>query len=120
MEKFFLLIRDDIDKLRNMSPEEYDRCIRIMSGWGESLADSGNFIMSEPLKAIGRYVKQDVVASDGPFIEAKEAVSGYFMINAENLEQAAAIAQTCPMVMSGELAIEVRPIILFENGNWLR
>ena len=120
MEKFLLLIREDAERLKGMSPEEFDRCIRVMSGWSESLADSGNFIMSEPLKMTGRIVRQDYVASDGPFIEAKEAVSGYYLINAENLEQASAIAQTCPLVMSGQLGIEVRPIILLENGNWKR
>jgi hypothetical protein len=68
------------------------------------------------LKMKGRYVGRDTVLSDGPFIEAQEAVSGYFLIRAENLEQAAAIAQTCPFVLTGRMAIEVRPIILFENG----
>lgn len=116
MEKFLLLIREDYAQRAKQTQEEFDACIRIMSGWAESLAEAGNFIASEPLNIGGRYVGRDTVMSDGPFIEAKEAVTGYFLIRAENLEQAAAIAQTCPFVLSGRLAIEVRPIILFENG----
>jgi hypothetical protein len=116
MEKFLLLIREEVERRVKMSQEEFDRCIRVMSAWSESLAESGIFIGSEPLKMTGRYVGRDTIVSDGPFIEAKEAVSGYYLIRAENLEQAAAIAQTCPFVLSGRLAIEVRPIILFENG----
>jgi hypothetical protein len=38
-------------------------------------------------------------------------VSGYYLIWAENLEGAAAIAQTCPYVQTGRMAIEVRPIM---------
>jgi hypothetical protein len=116
MEKFLLLIREEVEQRVNMSQDEFDSCIRIMSGWAESLAEAGNFISSEPLKMKGRYVGRDMVLSDGPFIEAKEAVSGYFLIRAENLEQAAAIAQTCPFVLAGRMAIEVRPIILFDHG----
>ncbi|HUB59136.1 MAG TPA: YciI family protein [Puia sp.] len=116
MEKFLLLIREDFEQRAKQTQEEFDSCIRIMSSWAESLAEAGNFISSEPLHTAGRYVGRDMVMSDGPFIEAKEAVTGYFLIRAENLEQAAAIAQTCPFVLSGRLAIEVRPIILFENG----
>jgi hypothetical protein len=116
MEKFLLLIREDFEQRARQTQEEFDSCIRIMSGWAESLAEAGNFISSEPLRPAARYVGRDTVISDGPFIEAKEAVSGYFLIRAENLEQAAAIAQTCPFVLTGRMAIEVRPIILFENG----
>jgi hypothetical protein len=111
MEKFLLLIREEVERLEKMSNEEIDRCIRTMNGWAETLAASGNFISSEPLRTAGRYVGRDMVVSDGPFIEAKEAVSGYYLIRAENLEGAAAIAQTCPFVRTGRMAIEVRPIM---------
>ena len=113
MEKFLLLIREDFEQRTKQTQEEFDSCIRIMSGWAESLAEAGNFISSEPLRPTGRYLGRDMVMSDGPFIEAKEAISGYFLIRAENLEQAAEIAQTCPFVLSGRMTMEVRPVILF-------
>jgi hypothetical protein len=112
MEKFLLLIREDFQRRANQSQEEIDSCCQIMNGWAETLAEAGNFISSEPLRMAGRHIGRDTVISDGPFIEAKEAVSGYFLIRAENLEQAAAIAQTCPFVVTGRMAMEVRPIML--------
>lgn len=115
MEKFLLLIREDAEKRAKQTQEEFDQCIAIMSGWVESLAQGGNFISCEPLQHRGKTVGKDNVISDGPFIEAKEAISGYFLIQAENLEQAASIAQTCPLVLSGRMSMEVRPIILFSN-----
>ena len=115
MEKFLLLIREDAEQREKLTQEEFDQCIQIMSGWVESLAQAGNFISCEPLQHRGKMVGKDNIVSDGPFIEAKEAISGYFLIHAENLEQAASIAQTCPLVLAGRMSMEVRPVILFGN-----
>ena len=60
-----------------------------MTRWIESLAESWNYIGGEPLTITGRYVSRENVVSDGPFIESKEGVSGYMLVNAENLDQAA-------------------------------
>jgi hypothetical protein len=110
MEKFLLLLREDYKVRENMTPEESNKSIQTMLEWIESLAQSGNYVGSEPLNNAGRYVSKDYVLSDGPFIEAKEAISGYMMITAENLEQATAITQTCPLVLNDGVIMEVRPV----------
>ena len=115
MEKFLLLIREDLKVRDQLTPEEFDKSIQVMTLWMESLAQSGNLVSSEPLQKSGKYVSRDYVLSDGPFIEAKEAISGYFLINAENEEQAASIAQTCPLVLNATGVIEVRPIMLLNK-----
>lgn len=112
MEKFMLLIREDLKKLKEVQEDDRDDGVMEMLAWVEHLATTGNYIGGEPLTTAGRYVTKNEVLSDGPFIEAKEGVSGYIMIHAESLEQAAAIAQTCPILMRGELEIEVRPIMV--------
>ena len=111
MEKFMLLIREDLKKLKAYTDEERLSCIQEMTRWVETLAETGNYLGGEPLWPEGRYVTKNEVLSDGPFIEAKEGVSGFISITAESLEQAAALAQTCPLVMRDEMVIEVRPII---------
>ncbi|WP_221392362.1 YciI family protein [Dyadobacter sp. NIV53] len=118
MEKFLLLIREDMEKLKVLPDEEFQACIHRMGQWVEELAETGNYVAAEPLRTIGRYVSKENVLSDGPFIEAKEAISGYFIINAENLEQAAAIAQTCPQVVNGNSVVEVRPILELDEENF--
>ena len=82
-----------------------------MMKWVESLAESGNYAGGEPLVLTGKYVSRENVLSDGPFIEAKEGISGYIFLQAENIEQAASIAQTCPLVMQDKMILEVRPIM---------
>lgn len=111
MEKFLLLIREDLKKLSEVSEDEFNKDLQLMTTWIESLSESGDFGGGEPLLTTGRYVKKDHVLSDGPFLEAKEAISGYLIITAENLDQAASITQTCPLVINDKIAIEVRPIL---------
>lgn len=115
MERFLLIVREDLKKIGKQSVEERFAAGPDMSDWVKSLAESGNYIGGEPLAITGRYVTQNEVLSDGPFIEAKEGISGYDIILAENMNQAVAIAQSCPMVMSGFAIREVRPVQPFPN-----
>ena len=117
MEKFILIIREDLGKLNKMTDEERFANIPMMLKWVDSLIESGNYIKGEPLLIKGRYVSKDQILSDGPFIEAREGISGYEIIRAENIEQAAAIAQTCPLVQSGMAVREVRPIATIHSVN---
>ncbi len=114
MEKFLLLIREDMEKRKQLSEEDFQDCIQRMGVWVEELAETGNYVAAEPLHPSGRYVNKEAILSDGPFIEAKEAISGYFIIRAENLTQAAAIAQNCPQVLNNTSVVEVRPIIAID------
>jgi hypothetical protein len=111
MEKFLLLVREDINALKQIGEEGRYRNMREMMKWVESLAESGNYTNGEPLVLTGKYVNSNNVLSDGPFIESKEGISGYIFLQAENLEQAASIAQTCPLVMQDKMVMEVRPIM---------
>ncbi len=105
-----LIIREDLSRIGKLTDEERFSNMPDQLKWIKSIADSGNYITGEPLLVRGRYVSKNQVLSDGPFIESKEGVSGYDMIWAENINQAVAIAQTCPLVVNGVAVIEVRPV----------
>jgi hypothetical protein len=115
MEKFMLLVRQDIEKLRELPDAEFQDCVRCMMLWVGELGEAGKYIAAEPLATVGRYVTQNQVLSDGPFIEAKEAISGFFIIEAENLEKATAFAQRCPQVQNNTSVVEVRPILSLDQ-----
>jgi hypothetical protein len=51
----------------------------------------------------------DVVTSDGPYAETKEALTGYYLIEAADLDEAVAIAARIPAAWNG--AVEVRPVL---------
>ncbi|HEY5825566.1 MAG TPA: YciI family protein [Cyclobacteriaceae bacterium] len=111
MQKFMLIVREDLKRLRTITDEERFSNIPPVLEWIKSIAESGNYVGGEPLAVTGRYVSRAGVQSDGPFIEAKERIAGYDIILAENIEQAVSIAQTCPLVMAGVAIREVRPIV---------
>ena len=50
------------------------------------------------------------LTTDGPFIEAKEALGGYYLYEAENLDAAIALAARIPAARMGG-AVEVRPVV---------
>ena len=117
MEKFMLIVREDLERIGKLTDEERFSNIPMMLTWVDSLIESGNYIEGEPLLIKGRYVSKDQILSDGPFLEAHEGISGFDVIRAENIEQAAAIAQTCPLVQRGLAVREVRPLAMMDGVN---
>jgi hypothetical protein len=53
----------------------------------------------------------EVAVTDGPFAETKEALGGYYLVEAADLDEAIAIAKQVPARFGG---VEVRPIMTFE------
>jgi hypothetical protein len=49
--------------------------------------------------------------TDGPFVETKEALGGYYLIDAPDLDTALAVARTVPARFGG---VEVRPVMTFD------
>jgi len=54
---------------------------------------------------------RDGVVTDGPFAETKEALGGFYVIEADDLDQALAIAKEVPAPFGG---VEVRPVMVFD------
>jgi hypothetical protein len=111
MQRFLLIVREDLSKLQKMTDQErYSRSVEELLAWIKSLTDAGQHLQGEPLAIKGRLVRKDQVIVDGPFIDAKEGIAGFQIILAENLDQAAEIALSCPLVRNEIAIIEVRPI----------
>lgn len=53
----------------------------------------------------------DVITSDGPYAETKEALTGYYVLDCADLDEAVAVAAKIPAAWGG--AVEVRPVIQF-------
>jgi hypothetical protein len=66
---------------------------------------------ASPLLPEGKIVsgKKGRVVADGPFAESKEAIGGYFLIQADSLEHAIEIARGWPILEYGA-TVEVRPV----------
>lgn len=55
---------------------------------------------------------REPVFTDGPFVETKEQLGGYYLIDCKNLDGALAWAAKCPGVQFGK--VEVRPIAAYD------
>jgi hypothetical protein len=53
----------------------------------------------------------DVLTTDGPYAETKEALTGFFILECADLDEAVALAAQIPAAWNG--AVEVRPVIEF-------
>ena len=97
---------------KGLSPEEVQQLMRQVMAWFEGLKEQGKVKVGQPLGPEGRTVsgnKRRPVA-DGPFAESKEAVGGYLLLQADNLNEAVAIAESNPTLEYG-VTIEVRPVL---------
>jgi hypothetical protein len=72
---------------------------------GNALAPSG------AATSIRRDSSGELTVTDGPFVETKEALGGYYLIEAADLDQAIGIAKQVPARFGG---VEVRPIRVFD------
>ena len=78
-----------------------------------ALRDSGECVASEALESVQtattvRVRDGKVQITDGPFAETKEQLTGFYMIEADNLDRAIEIAAGIPPARVG--SIEVRPV----------
>lgn len=90
------------------SPSQMQEMYAKFNAWkekfGEQIVDMGG-----PLKGPGKIVTMEG-SSDGPFVEAKEVVGGYMIVEADTIEQAVEIAHQSPGVVMPGSSVEVREI----------
>jgi hypothetical protein len=92
------------------APAELEQIMAKFKIWMEGIKARGEFVATNGLEFSGRVLRTHGVATDGPFVEAKEIVGGYIVVAAENLDRATEIARGCPGLLQPGTTVEVRPI----------
>jgi hypothetical protein len=94
-----------------LSPDQREVMTRRWNEWYDQLAAQGKVRHGEPLELEGRIVSATPNGQviDGPFVETKEAIGGYFYLSVADLEEATAIARDCPGLAVGT-TVEIRPL----------
>jgi hypothetical protein len=96
------------------SPEERAAETPKWAAYTQELHDAGAFVAGEALQGnetatLLRVRDSETQLTDGPFIEAKEYLGGYYVIEAEDLDAALAWAAKVPNAAYG--TVEVRPVL---------
>jgi hypothetical protein len=105
MSEFLVLLREDPAIFAKLSPTEMQQIIERYSAWFDKLAASGRLQLGKKLKDEGgvhlRSKGGAAVASDGPYAEAKDVVSGVFVFRAESYAEAQSVLADCPHYQYG-------------------
>src|SRR5262249_31076515 len=111
--RYLCLIYFDEALIDTMSDEDVRRLRADSSSGDERLKEAGYLVLASPLQrtdtAITVRVRDGKMsATDGPFMETKEALGGFILIEARDLNEAVRIAGKVPWAKYG--SVEVRPI----------
>lgn len=116
MAEYMFLLFDDESWYDEITPEKWESAMKIHGEFAEAVEAAGAKVLDG--RALERTttattITRDwdnldaaAVVTDGPFIETKEALGGYYLISARDLDHALVLARLCP---SGH--IEVRPVM---------
>jgi hypothetical protein len=118
MQYMFLIYLDE----NALTEEQRAACYRESAGYALQLHASGKRVSAAPLHPTStatsvRTREGRSVITDGPFAETREQLGGFFLIDANDLDEAIEIAGKIPAGQSG--TVEIRPVIegasVFQN-----
>jgi hypothetical protein len=114
MQYMLLIYLDE----KSLTEEERQACYGESIALAHELHRSGCFLGASPLYPASTATSVRVrdgrrVVTDGPFAETREQLGGFFLIDAQDLDEAVRVAERIPMARKG--TVEVRPVIQLEG-----
>jgi hypothetical protein len=113
MGQYLILIYENEAGYASATPADLEATMVAHTRFGEQISEMGAKMLGgnalQPTSTATK-IRTDVV-TDGPFVETKEALGGYYLIEAKDLDQALAVGKLCPAPFGG---VEVRPIMQFD------
>jgi hypothetical protein len=108
-----LLVHHDEAAFELIAKDKQEQMLAESVALTHQLHGNGQYLSASPLQPAASAVVVRVrdgkpIVTDGPFIETREQIAGYFLIDAEDLEQATQIAIRVPGARIG--TVEVRPL----------
>lgn len=110
MQYMFLLYHDE----NALTEEQRAQCYGDSAAYGRKLHAEGRRVVAQPLYPTAtatsvRTREGKRLVTDGPFAETREQLGGFFLIDAENLDEAIEIAGNIPAGKWG--TVEIRPVL---------
>lgn len=112
MKNYLLIIRTEGSVWTDLSPEQLKKHLEHGSAYIGKLIKEGNLKTANPVDKGSRIVTStNGVLTDAPFNESKEVIAGYFLIDANDIEEAVLIAKANPIFNDIPTKIEVHPMM---------
>jgi hypothetical protein len=111
--QYLLTLYADESGWSKMSTSDHEQAVAAYMAYGEALRAAGAFVGSNRLQPIAtattvRTINGKAQVLDGPYVDSKEQLGGYYLIDVPDLDAALSWAARCPG--SGHGVVEVRPI----------
>lgn len=118
--KFLLVLHNNPAVLEALGQDEQQRLMDGHAAFIEATQSSGELVVTQALadpsqSAVVRVRNGVPVISDGPYLEAKEFLGGYYLVDVADRERALELAGRIPDASIDRLGVEVRPV-MFEAG----
>jgi hypothetical protein len=118
--KYLLIMQVNPAVLEALTEEERNGIGDAHGEFMKTIQDSGEFILTQALAdpantKVVRGTGAAPAVTDGPFLEAKEFMGGFYLIDCESEERAVELAKLIPDTRFKGLAIEIRPV-MFSAG----
>ena len=115
MKQFLLLLHEDIQKMSELSPKEMQEIANAHMNWANKLAEAGHLISGDGLHEKGVLITgKNSVVKDGPYLESKEIIGGYYLLQADDLRTVVELAKECPTHLFGGTT-EIRPTMEMDD-----
>jgi hypothetical protein len=112
MKDFLLIIRTEGSVWSDLSAEQLQKHMEHGTAYIGNLMKEGKLKNANPVDKGSRVITEsNGVIKDGPFNETKEVVAGYFLIVAEDIDEAVGIAKANPIFKDIPTMIEVHPMM---------
>jgi hypothetical protein len=112
MKDFLLILKTEGSVWTDLSPEQLQKHMEHGNAYIGNLMKTGKLKNANPVDKGSRVVTgSDGVLKDGPFNETKEVVAGYFLIAANDIQEAVEIAKANPIFNDIPTKIEVHPMM---------
>jgi hypothetical protein len=114
MSEYLILIYEDETQYGEAGSDVWREVLEAHNRFAEQIPELGGKLVGgnglQPT-ATATSIRSDVV-TDGPFAETKEALGGYYLVEARDLDHALSIAKLCPARFGG---VEVRPVLEYPD-----
>jgi hypothetical protein len=116
--RVMVIIKANEDSEAGVMPSE--QLLTEMGAFNEELVKAGVMLDGDGLKpssagARVRFSGSQRTVIDGPFVETKELIAGYWIWQVESLDEAIEWVKRCPNPRNGESEVEIRPIFEAED-----
>lgn len=109
--QYAMLIYTRPGEVESLSPAEQESVSREYWALREEPGVTGGAALQSPDTATTvRVDGQQVLVTDGPFADTKEIFGGFYLLEADNLDQATELAARIPAARFGG-AVEIRPLM---------